>query len=191
VGEAPPERQERFSRIAVLIVLGDGIFDVLPVERILELGGENRDAVEKEHQVEARLRLVAVPELPYRGEEVRRMKAPRLLVEPTRRPKVREPEFAAGVLDSLAEHVERSAVLNLGGEAVQELLPHRRAVMLRELLPLFRLRREHEVEEVLREKAETSVVILRRAVVVSSGRRFAENGRRFRYGRGGQASGPS
>src|SRR5205814_9307484 len=117
---------------------------------------------------EALLVLRAVAELAHRREEVRGMEPPRLLVEPACRAEVREPELAARVLDAGAQHVERTAPLDLGREALQELLLHRRAVVLLQPLPLLRLRGEDEVHHVPPEQAERTVVVLGAAFAVTA-----------------------
>ena len=58
----------------------------------------------------------------------------------------------------LRKDVEDPALLYLVGEALQELLPDGRAVVLLELLPLLRLRRQDEVHDVARHQAEGAVV---------------------------------
>ena len=68
-------------------------------------------------------------DLAHHGEEVRRVQPARLLVEPARGPKVGKLELATRILDAVAQDVERPAPLDLGGEAFEELLPDRRAVV--------------------------------------------------------------
>ena len=96
------------------------------------------------------------------------MQPPRLLVEPARGPEVGEPELAARILDAAAQHVERPAPLDLGGEALEELFLHCRAVVLCELLPFLRLRGEDEVHHVAGQQAERAVVVLRLALAVAA-----------------------
>ena len=95
VGEAAPVGKERLPRIAVVLILPDRILDVLPVERVLELGREDRDAVQEEREVETLLTLLAEAELAHDGEEVGCVEALQLLVEATRRPEICQPELAA------------------------------------------------------------------------------------------------
>ena len=73
VGEAAGVAEERLARVAVLPVLADGVLDVLTVERVLELGREDGDAVQEEREVEALLVLLAEAELADDGEEVGRV----------------------------------------------------------------------------------------------------------------------
>ena len=97
----------------------------------------------------------------------------RLLVEPARRAEVGELELAAGILDAVAQHVERAAPLDLGGKALEELLAHRRAVMLLELLPFLGLRCENEIDDVARQETECAVVVLGMALAITAGMHIA------------------
>src|SRR5207244_6036311 len=115
--------------------LADRVLDVLGVQRVLQLGGEDRNAVQEQNEIETALVLPAVAKLPDRGEQVCRVEPPRLLVEPAGRAEVREAELAARVLDAVAQHIERAAPLDLAGQALEKLLPHGRAVVLFEPLP--------------------------------------------------------
>ncbi len=184
VREAAPVGEERLPRVAVGLVLPNRILDILSGQRVLQLGREDRDAVKDEHKVEALVVLLAVMKLAHNGEEVRRVQTSGLLVEPARGPVVRHPELAARVLDALAQHVERAAPLDLAGEALQELLRYRRAVVLLEPFPLLRLRGEDEVHHVARDEAERAVVVRGRALAVTARqgvaigqRRLADNSR--------------
>ena len=101
VGEAAPVGEQRLARVAVVAVLPDRILDILAVERVLELGREDGDAVQEEREVEALLVLLAEAELADHREQVGRVQPLQLLVQPARRPEVRQPELAARVLDAV------------------------------------------------------------------------------------------
>ena len=93
VREAPAMGQQRLAaRVAVGPVLVDGVRDGLAAERVLELGGEQRNAVQKQHQIEALFVLGAVADLACDREEVRRIEPAGFLVEPARRPEEGKPE---------------------------------------------------------------------------------------------------
>jgi hypothetical protein len=109
--------------------------------------------------------------LAHDGEQVCLVEPTGLLIEATRRAKERELETAAGVLNAVAEHVERTAPLDLGGETFKELLAHRSAVVLLELLPQLGLRREDEIDYVARDKAKSAVVVLGRSLSIAAGER--------------------
>ena len=71
--EAAAVGEERFARVAAGLVLADRVLDVLSVERVLHLRGEDRDAVQEQHEVERVLVLSAVAKLTDGGEEIRRV----------------------------------------------------------------------------------------------------------------------
>ena len=169
VRETPAVGQQRLAGIAVGLVLPDRVLDGLAGERILELGREDRDAVQKQHHVEALLVPGAVADLAGDCEEVGGVQPPRLLVEPARRAEVREPERATHVLHAAPQDVEGTAAFDFQREALQEPLPDLRAVMLREPPPLLWLRRQKEVQHVARQETERAVVVLRTALVVAAG----------------------
>ena len=52
-------------------VLADGVLDGLRIERVLEFGREDRNPVQKQHEIEALLVLLDVAQLPHHGEKVR------------------------------------------------------------------------------------------------------------------------
>ena len=79
--EAAAIGEERLARIPVGLVLVDRVLDVLAVERVLELGGEDRDAVQEQHEVEALLVLRAVAELAHHGEAANRLYGDRGVLE--------------------------------------------------------------------------------------------------------------
>jgi hypothetical protein len=105
-------------------------------ERILQLGREDGDAVQEQHQVEAVRAGRAVAQLADDREQVRRVQPARLVVQATGRAEIREVELAAGVLDAMPQHVERATALDLRREPLEELVADGRAVVLLEPLPL-------------------------------------------------------
>ena len=109
VPEAAAVGQQRLAGVAVGPVLADRVVDGLAAERVLQLRGEQGDAVQEQHEVEALLVLGAVADLAGNGEEVRRVQPPRLLVEPAGRGEIGEPEAAAHVLHPGPQHVEGTA----------------------------------------------------------------------------------
>ena len=162
--------QQRLApRVAIVPVLADGILDGLAAQRVLELGREQRNAVQKQHQIEALLVLGAVSDLTGDREEVRRVKPPGLLVEPARRPEEGKPERTAHVLHAGPQDAQRAAVFDLGGQAFEKPLLHPRAVVLRQLLPFLRLRRQNEVHDVARQEAKLPVVVLGAPPVIAAG----------------------
>ena len=182
VGEAAGVAEERLAGVAVLAVLADGVADILAVEGVLELGREDGDAVEEEREVKALLVVLAEAELPHDREEVGGVQAPQLFVEAARGAEVREPELAARVLDAVAQDVEGAAAGDLAREAGEEARLDVGAVVLLELAPLLGLGGEEEVDDIGRDQAERTVVVVRAAPVVAARRRLvAERGRRFSH----------
>ena len=169
MGETPAVGEERLARVAVRLVLPDRVLDGLSGQRILELGREDGNAVQEEHEVEAPLVPDAVSDLTGDGEEVRPVEPSRLLVEPARGTKVREPERAAHVLEAAPEDLERTPPFNLGREALQEPFPDLHSVVLREPLPHLRLGGLHEVDDIARQEAKVTVVVLRPAPTIATG----------------------
>lgn len=90
-----------------------------------------------------------------------------------------EMELAARVLDAIPEHVERASPLDLGSQPLEELLFHRRAVVLRQLLPLPGLGGENEVHDISRQQTKLPVVVLGSAFPVAAGRRISKWLHRF------------
>src|SRR5688572_3213792 len=179
--ETAAVREERLARVAIRFVLADRVLHVLRVQWVLQLGGEDRDAVQEEYEVEAVLVLRAVAHLANDREQARGVQTARLFVEPARRPEVREPELHAGVLESVAQHVERAAPLDFRSQSLEELLPDRCAVMLLEFLPLFRLGREHEVDDIAWQQTERAIVVLRTTPSIPAGRRLAVGRSRLQH----------
>ena len=112
-------------------------------------------------------------DLPHDGKEIRRVQPPRLLVEAACGAEVGEPELAARILDAVAQDVEGASPLDFGGESLEELLLHGRAMVLFELPPLPWLRGEGEVHHVAGQQAERAVVVVRVALAVAARWRVA------------------
>ena len=115
VSQASAVGQERLAGIAVAFVLRDGVLDVLSGERIFEFGGEERQTVQEDPEVQAVLVLLAVVELPHHREEVAPVEALEFLVEAAGGPEVGESKLAAGILDAVPQHVQRTPPLDLAG----------------------------------------------------------------------------
>ena len=133
------EREERLLGVAVEPVLTDRILDVLAGKRILELRGEDGQAVQEEDQVQAVLALLAVAHLAADREEVAGVELAIRLVQPAGQPEVGELELAAIALDSFAENVQWAALLDLRSEPLEEPVARVRAVELLELLSFLGL----------------------------------------------------
>ncbi len=169
VGQAPAESEERLPRVPVEPVLPDRILDGLPGEGVLQLGGEDRDAVEEDREVQALLLvLLTVAELAHHAEQVRLVALLEFFVQPRGRPEERQGELAPGIFDPPPEHVQRPPSLDLPGQAPEEALLHLGPVVLLEPLPLLGLGRPDEVQDVLRDQTERPVVVLQPPLLVAA-----------------------
>src|SRR5438094_10175970 len=117
----------------------DGVLHILSVERVLQLGREDRDPVEEQREIDGVVVLLAVSELADDRKEVGSVQSARLLVQLTRWPEERELDLDARILDAVPQHIERAAALDFARQAAQELLADPRAVVLRQTLPRLRL----------------------------------------------------
>ena len=171
MSEATPEGQKRLPRVPIEAVLSDGVLDVLAGERILQLGGEEWQAVQEEDGVEAALVLLAVVKLSDDRENVAQVKSPQLLVQAADRPEVCEIEQTAGVLDTASNDVERASAGDFARESLQEPIVDVCPVVLFQLRPFLRLGRQDEGEGVAGDQTECAVVVLLRiAAIVPPGR---------------------
>ena len=168
VGQTAPEGEERLPRITVVTVLADGVLDVLALERVLQFGGEDRQAVEEEDDIEAVVVRLAVLQLPDDAELVGLVEPLGRLVQAGGGPEEGKLELAPGVLDPLAENVEGAPLADLGGEPLEETGLHVGAVLLLELLPLLGLGGVEEVQHHVGVQAERAVVVVGLAFAVAS-----------------------
>ena len=123
VHHAAPEPEERLALVAVALVLLDGILDGLLGEAVLQLEGGDGQVVDEQTQVKGlgAARLVhAVGQLTGHREAVLRVQRLGFGVARRRRP-VEEVEVHRPVLQALAQHVNHAALVDLGGEAGEEL----------------------------------------------------------------------
>ena len=91
MAENAPEAEKRLLRVAVVLVLADGVGDILPAHFIFNLGGKDRQPVEEDPQIErlfgifrvfeARRSLLIVEHL----KDVERVKLLQVRVQPARR----------------------------------------------------------------------------------------------------------
>ena len=70
MGDAASRSQQCVSRIAVLAVLRHRVLHILPRERILKFGGEDRNAVHEDCQIQTLLALRLIAKLPDNREEI-------------------------------------------------------------------------------------------------------------------------
>ena len=74
MSQAAPKGEERFARITIRAVLLNSILDVLSRERVLEFGGEDRQAIEEEHEIQALIVSLTVVQLANFAEDIRGIK---------------------------------------------------------------------------------------------------------------------
>ena len=123
VDKAAPQLEELFARVAVFLVLLDGVRYCLLGQTVLQLEGGYGQPVDEEAQVQGKLGVVlAVVELPRHAEAVLPVLGPGLLV-PRRRCAVHEIHLVRPVLDSLAKHVDGAPLGDLPLKARYELAP--------------------------------------------------------------------
>jgi hypothetical protein len=78
--KAPAVGEKRLARVSSFLILPDRILNILTVERIFQLGRENRNPVQEQNQVKALLGLLAVTKLADSREKIRRVQALEVLV---------------------------------------------------------------------------------------------------------------
>ena len=160
VRHAAAELEQLLARVAVLLVLLDRIGHRLLGQAVLQLEGEDRQAVDEQADVERSLRVVAaVAKLADDGEAVLLEALPRLRV-PGRRRAVEEVKVVRAVLDAMAQDVDGAALRDLALESGHELPPGRAALIQRERFGGVRLRGVEERGELNEIDAELAVVVV-------------------------------
>ena len=123
--QAASKLEELFARVAVALVLLDGVFHRLLGEAVLELERGDRQPVDEQTEVERKLGLVAaIAELARDREAVLRVAGLGPLV-PRRRRAVKQVDMARSVPDAIAQHVDRAAPADLALYSGQEPSPRR------------------------------------------------------------------
>ena len=161
VGHATGEPEELLARVAVLSVLPDRIVRRLLGQVVLELEGDNRQAVDEEPDVERPLGLFpAVAKLPGDGEAVEFEALPGLFVVGGGRA-VEEVQFMSAVLDAVTEHVDGAAPGDLTLQPGQEAAAGRTVFMEGERFSDFRLGCVQENRELDQIDAVFALVVVR------------------------------
>ncbi len=159
VGHAAAEREQLLARVAVAPVLPDRVVHRLPGQAVLQLEGEDRQAVDEERDVQRPLRLAAaVAQLPDDREAVPLEPFPRRRV-PRRRRAVEQVDVVRPMPDAVAQHVDDAALRDLALEPGQELPPRRAVLAQGQRLGGFRLRGVEESRELDPIDAELAVVV--------------------------------
>ena len=160
VGHAAAEREQLLARVAIPLVLLDRVGRRLLGQAVLQLEGEDRQAVDEETDVEHPLRVVAaVEKLADDGEAVLLEAFPRLRVSGGRRA-VEQLQVVRAVLDTVAQHVDGAALGDFALEPRQELASRRAVLVQRQCFSGLRLRRVQEGGELDPIDAELAVVVV-------------------------------
>ena len=113
MSHAAAEFEQLLARIAVPLVLLNGVIDSLLGQAVLQLECKHRQAVDEQHDVQRPLRLVAaVVELPGDGEAVLFESLLRFLVAGRRRA-VEEVQMVRTMFDAMAQDVNGAALADL------------------------------------------------------------------------------
>lgn len=148
VGEAAAEGEERFTRIAVLPVLFDGVLHGLTGERIFEFDCEDGDAIEEDGGIEAVFVLLAVFQLADNAEDIALIEFLRFWVERGDGLEVGEFEFDAHGFEAVAQDVQGAIFADLIGKTVEEVCFGVVRRVLFERFPGFGLGDEDKIERV-------------------------------------------
>ena len=129
MGHTATQLEQLLARIAISLVLLDRIGHRLLGKAVLQLEGEDRQAVDEQGDVERALRFVAaVAKLPDDGEAVLLEAFLRLRVARRRRA-VEKIQVVRAMLDAVAQHVDRAALGDFALQPGQELAPRRTVVV--------------------------------------------------------------
>ena len=179
VGDAAAKREQLLTRIAVFLVLPDRVVHRLLGEVVLQLEGDDRQAVDEERDVERPLRFVsAIAKLSGHGEAVPLEAVPGLLVA-GRRCAVEQVEVVRAVLDTVAQHLDRAPLGNLALQPRQKLAPCRTVLLQRQSLGRPRLGVTQEGSKLDEIDAPLAVVV---EVAAAAPAHPAVAGRRFGHG---------
>ena len=138
------ESEQPCVGIPILSVLADRALPGLAGHRVLELAGRNRDAVEREQQVDLVALAGMAARLPHHRELVARESPQRVLVEPMRRLEVGEPERRPVEPEPVAQHVQRTLVVQLLCQRFDDSRLQLILVKSAHLVPLLALSVAHE-----------------------------------------------
>ena len=179
VGDAAARLEQLLARVAVALVLLDGVVDRLLGEAVLQLEGEDRQAVDEQPDVEGALGLVAaVAQLAGDGEAVLPEALLRLRVV-GRGGAVEQVEVVGPVADAVAQHVDGAALADLPLEPGEEAAAGGACLRQGEGLGCLGLGGAQEGGELGQVDAVLAVVVV---VVAAGPADSAVVGRRFAYG---------
>ena len=137
-----------------------GVLHGLPGELVLQLKGEHRDAVYRQHHVHRVVGGVGVEPLPVAGDLVLNVALGILLVQCGLRLKIAHPETPSPVLEPMPQH--RKQPLRIAGIVKGRAeLPHRvYRVLLFKKCPLVGLSFLHKADKGIRKQSQLGVVAI-------------------------------
>jgi hypothetical protein len=160
VRQAATKLKQRLARIAVVPVLAYSFLDILPLEGILQLNGEDGQAIEEQAQVEGQFVIGLILELAHHTEDVGFIKLLQFRVQAAGWHKISQLEFCPPILHTIPKHIEHTAFLNLFGQPPEKAFAGLFPIPLLELIPLFRLGGLKKGDHHLRVKAQVTVVVV-------------------------------
>ena len=132
VGHAAAELEQLLARVAILLVLPGRVLHRLLGEGVLQLEGEDRQAVDEEADIQRPLAFVAaVTKLPGDGEAVL-LEAFRGLLVAGRGGAVEQLQVERAMLDAVAQHLDGAPLRDLALQPRQELAPRRPVLVQRQ-----------------------------------------------------------
>jgi hypothetical protein len=168
-----PAGEGEVGRVAVGAVLRLGVLDGLAGERVLHLGGGDRQAVDEQGEVDGPGGGGIEPELAGDGEPVGVVPLHQGRGQPVRRPEVREVDGDAVVDHAVPQHIDRATLVELLDQPVRE-PPLRRARIVGiaeprpQPVPLLALGGADELEQHRGVKASGGVEVARLAAGVAA-----------------------
>jgi hypothetical protein len=148
--------------VALVAVLGDRVLDRLIGERVLQLRSGGREAVDEQRQVDRLGRAGVVGKLSRDRDPVAFVALLEYGAKPVGGLEERQLDRDAEVEHAVAQHINRSPTVDLGGEAGGEAALHGRhivAVAVEQRIPLLGLCRADEGEQLACVEAEGRVEV--------------------------------
>lgn len=172
IREAPPELKERLPGIPVCSVLMDRVWVVLALDRVVEFSGEQRESVQEKTQVNRVAGGRAVRKLPNDTEYVRPVLLLEIGIAGRGRAEVYKVEPAPEETHAPTKHVQSPALLDLLTYALHEPRLRLLAELLFQAAPLLGLGRNDKLIQVLGNETPLTVVVVRVALLVPTGRKL-------------------
>ena len=114
------ELEEQVVGVAVVLVLPDGVVHILAGQGVLQFGGDDRDAIQTQSQVEGLGARSLEQQLANNGEPVLLVEGQFIGIHAVARAEVRDFDRLAKALEAVAQHVEAAARVHGLAEFVQQ-----------------------------------------------------------------------